>query len=58
MLTATVIRCVLLVIADVSPDGAMELVTVVDGYPESTESWAEVLRDLKARGMTAPALAG
>jgi transposase-like protein len=28
-----------------------------DGYRESTESWGDVLRDLKNRGMTAPAVA-
>jgi putative transposase len=47
----------LLVIVGVRADGTKELVTVVDGYRESTESWAEVLRDLKARGMAAPVLA-
>jgi len=47
----------LLVIVGVRADGTKELVTVSDGYRESTESWAEVLRELKARGMTAPALA-
>ena len=47
----------LLVIVGVRADGTKELVTVADGYRESSESWAEVLRELKARGMTAPALA-
>ncbi len=47
----------LLVIVGVRADGTKELVTVVDGYRESTESWAEVLRDLKSRGMSAPVLA-
>ena len=47
----------LLVIVGVRADGTKELVTVSDGYRESTESWAEVLRDLKNRGMTAPVLA-
>ena len=47
----------LLVIVGVRADGTKELVTVSDGYRESTESWAEVLRDLKDRGMTAPVLA-
>jgi len=32
-------------------------VSITDGYRESTESWADVLRDLKRRGMTAPVLA-
>jgi transposase-like protein len=34
-----------------------ELVAVGDGYRESEQSWAEVLRDLKRRGMRAPVLA-
>jgi transposase-like protein len=38
-------------------DGAKELVAILDGYRESTESWAEFLRDLKKRGMRAPVLA-
>jgi putative transposase len=32
-------------------------VALSDGYRESTESWAELLRDLKKRGMRAPELA-
>lgn len=39
------------------PDGTNELIAVEDGYRESTESWAELLRDLGRRGMRAPALA-
>lgn len=46
----------LLTIVGVRTDGTKELVAVVDGYRESTDSWAEVLRDLKARGMRAPEL--
>jgi putative transposase len=38
-------------------DGKKELVAIQDGYRESTESWAEFLRDLKRRGMRAPVLA-
>ena len=38
-------------------DGTKELVAIADGYRESTESWAELLRDLKKRGMRAPELA-
>jgi putative transposase len=33
-----------------------ELLAVEDGYRESTDSWAELLRDLKARGMSEPKL--
>jgi transposase-like protein len=46
-----------LVIVGVRVDGTKELVAVADGYRESTESWADVLRDLKRRGMGAPVLA-
>ena len=38
-------------------DGTKELVALEDGYRESEESWAELLRDLKKRGMRAPVLA-
>jgi putative transposase len=38
-------------------DGTKELVAVGDGYRESEESWAQLLRDLKKRGMRAPVLA-
>jgi putative transposase len=38
-------------------DGTKELVAVEDGYRESEESWASLLRDLKKRGMRAPELA-
>jgi transposase-like protein len=46
-----------LVLLGVRADGRKELVAVGDGFRESTESWAEVLRDLKRRGMRAPMLA-
>jgi transposase-like protein len=32
-------------------------VAIADGYRESTESWAELLRDCRRRGMRAPVLA-
>jgi putative transposase len=38
-------------------DGTKELVALADGYRESQESWADLLRDLKRQGMRAPALA-
>jgi putative transposase len=38
-------------------DGTKELVAVADGERESTQSWAEVLRGLRRRGMRAPVLA-
>lgn len=50
-------RLCCLVIVGVRADGTKELVGIADGYRESTESWAELLRDLKRRGMRAPVLA-
>jgi transposase-like protein len=50
-------RLCTLVIIGVRPDGTKELVAVEDGYRESTDSWATVLRDLAARGMRAPVVA-
>ena len=50
-------RLCVLVIVGVRTDGTKELVAISDGYRESTESWAELLRDLKRRGMCAPVLA-
>jgi len=47
----------LLVMLGVRSDGRKELVALADGYRESTESWADLLRDCKRRGMTAPVLA-
>jgi transposase-like protein len=50
-------RLCCLVIVGVRTDGTKELVAIEDGYRESTESWADLLRDLKRRGMRAPVLA-
>ena len=50
-------RLCALVIVGVRTDGTKELVSITDGHRESTESWADVLRDLKRRGMTSPVLA-
>jgi transposase-like protein len=50
-------RLCALVIVGVRADGRKELVSISDGHRESTESWADVLRGLKRRGMTAPVLA-
>jgi len=44
-------RPCLLVIMGTLEDGTKELVAVWDGIRESTASWREVLRDLKARGL-------
>lgn len=50
-------RLCTLVIVGVRPDGTKELVALADGYRESTESWAELLRSLRHRGLSAPVLA-
>ena len=50
-------RLCVLVMVGVRTDGTKELVAIADGYRESTESWAELLRDCKRRGMRAPVLA-
>jgi putative transposase len=50
-------RLCCLVMVGARLDGTKELVALADGYRESTESWAELLRDLKKRGMKAPELA-
>jgi len=47
----------LLVMLGVRADGRKELVALADGYRESTESWADLLRDCARRGMSAPVLA-
>ena len=47
----------LLVMIGVRADGTKELVALADGFRESTESWADLLRSCRRRGMTAPVLA-
>ena len=47
----------LLVMIGVRADGTKELVALDDGHRESTESWADLLRSCKRRGMRAPVLA-
>jgi Transposase, Mutator family len=49
-------RLCLLVVTGVREDATKELLAVEDGYRESTESWASVMRDLKARGINEPKL--
>lgn len=50
-------KTALLCVIGVSEDGTKELLSIGEGYRESTASWLEVLRDLKNRGMTSPRLA-
>jgi len=47
----------LLVMIGVRADGRKELIALTDGYRESTESWADLLRGCRRRGMRAPVLA-
>jgi putative transposase len=42
----------LLVIIGATPEGRKELVGLIDGVRESTQSWRELLLDLKRRGLT------
>jgi len=50
-------RLCCLVVVGVRLDGKKELVAIADGYRESTDSWAALLRDLRHRGMRAPVVA-
>jgi putative transposase len=50
-------RLCCLVIVGVRLDGTKELVAIADGHRESTDSWADLLRDLKRRGMRPPVVA-
>jgi transposase-like protein len=47
----------LLVMIGVRADGRKELVALTDGFRESAECWADLLRGCRRRGMTAPVLA-
>lgn len=47
-------KTALLCVVGLREDGQKELLAMLPGYRESTESWAEVLRDLKSRGMRRP----
>ncbi|MFD5988652.1 IS256 family transposase [Streptomyces cyaneofuscatus] len=50
-------RAAVLVMIGVRADGTKELVAMTDGYRESSEAWAGLLRDCVRRGMRAPVLA-
>jgi transposase-like protein len=50
-------RLCCLVMVGARLDGTKELLAIEDGYRESEESWACLLRDLKKRGMRPPELA-
>ena len=50
-------RLACLVVMGVTLDGTKEVIALEEGYRESEESWASLLRDLKRQGMPAPMLA-
>lgn len=51
-------RQCILVVMGATEDGKKELVAISDGYRESSQSWREILLDLKQRGLEhAPAIA-
>jgi transposase-like protein len=49
-------KAALLVVIGATSDGQKHVLAVESGQRESVESWARVLRDLKARGLRAPQL--
>ncbi len=49
-------KAVILVVIAALSDGSKVVVCVRSGYRESIQSWSEVLRDLKQRGMNPPRL--
>jgi transposase-like protein len=49
-------KAAILVVLAALSDGSKIVVTAVPGYRESTESWSDVLRDLKGRGLECPRL--
>src|SRR5580658_6565023 len=50
-------RLCALVMIGARPDGTKELIALEDGFRESKDSWAELLRDVSKRGMRAPEVA-
>jgi transposase-like protein len=51
-------RTCVLVLIGATEDGTKELLAVVDGFRESKDSWGDLLRELKAHGLTRTAQAG
>ena len=49
-------KAAILVVRAALSDGSKVVVTAMPGYRESTESWSEVLRGLKERGLECPRL--
>jgi putative transposase len=50
-------KACVLVLVGVRVDGTKELIAMEEGYRESSEAWAGLLRDCARRGMRAPVLA-
>ncbi|MET9462472.1 IS256 family transposase [Streptomyces canus] len=50
-------KAAVLVVVGVRADGTEELIVMTDGYRESSESWANLLRDCARRSMRTPVLA-
>lgn len=50
-------KAAVLVVVGVRADGTKELFAMTDGYRESSEAWAGLMRDCARRGMRAPILA-
>jgi putative transposase len=51
-------RTCVLVLVGATEEGTKELLAIVDGFRESKDSWADLLRDLKAHGLTRGAQTG
>jgi putative transposase len=49
-------RMALLVVLGLNEDGGKEALAIFEGYRESSESWGNVLRDLRDRGLSDPRL--
>ncbi len=49
-------KAALLVVIGALSDGRKEILALVPGYRECTQTWLQVLRDLRDRGLSAPAL--
>jgi putative transposase len=47
-------KAAILVLVGVNDQGRKELISVMEGYRESDESWKEIWRGVKERGMAAP----
>jgi putative transposase len=51
-------RTCVLVVVGATEEGTKELLAIADGFRESKDSWADLLRDLKAHGLTRGAQTG